>query len=155
MEGMDTARSWEARAMFQAPVELADRSFRTKSIDAGDDFTLEAIRLGLKGQIIFKFKPIEPKEYEFVELDETKVAVFDGFIEAAITALGCVPGPKLAGAPGRAVSWEEAKQSWRRKRRRQLEDEAEAVKKSAEEKKKAEVRSKLQSYEDDPIFGSW
>jgi len=156
------AIAFETKSMFTAPVKMADGKYKQKPIEQGDDFTLSGMRVGSRGQFIFEFMPIDPKDYVQMELDESKVfGVFEGLEAMIIKAMGLIPAPKLAGERPyeQAYEWPEGSQHWLRNERKRLlreqRDEEEAFKKSEEEKAETARKEKELAYSANPLYGSW
>jgi len=141
--------AFEAKGMFTTSVKYKDATFKSKPVEAGDDFALTSVYRGARGQLIFCFRPVDPKEYDTIELDETKVfPLFEGFEGMVIKSLGYNPGPTLVGTRERAYTWKEATTDFRRKRFAELE-------KADEEVKVKVAKEKADTYSDDPMYGSW
>jgi hypothetical protein len=156
------AIAFEAKSMFTTPVKMADGKYKQKPIDQGDDFTLSGMRVGSRGQFIFEFLPIDPKDYVQMELDESKVfAVFEGFEAMVVKAMGLIPAPKLAGERPyeQAYEWPEGSKHWLRNERKRLlreqRDEEEAFKRTEEEKLEKARKEQELAYSANPLYGSW
>jgi hypothetical protein len=135
--------AFENSKMFSSSVKRTDGSYRTKKFDANVDFTFKGVTTGVRGQFIFLFTPLEPDDYEWLEIDEKKVFdVFDGFEQMlAVAIIGPEPCPADA-------TWNSVKKAF-------LKTARDAFRKEEVATEKARNAELANEYSDNPVWGSW
>jgi hypothetical protein len=118
-----------ARAPTQVSAQRPDGTYKTATVNGGDEFIFSGMRIGARKQIIFEFKPFDTV-WKQIELDERKVFdAFEGFEQSCIEWLGYSAGEFVNAKAELLMTYatrkERAKRDAKENEKRQLLDVAE------------------------------
>jgi hypothetical protein len=132
----DNAPVLTAKASVKASVYEAEKGWRTRNIEGGQEFMLKSVRPGKRKDFIITFEPMDTRPYTQMELEDDRIEVLAENVAGYLA--------ESVGYKGQA--WKSAKLKFFSDRRREKAEALAAA--EAREKKEAE-----RFYSDDPLWG--